>query len=269
MPLIVQQWSTDPNSNSNPPPNGAPEGMFGDQVNDTMRVMMASQREIYNGLGGILANQPGGFDLETPDALQAVAWQAANAIQITPGSTANFNYGDLTVAGDKVTALPINSIVLWYGLAASVPAGWAICDGLNGTPDMRGNLPRGAAADEEVTGVAVGSATSGASGAHTHTINGTALTLAQMPAHEHLISNNDSRNPDTDPLAASNYLVRTGFGVGEQRYILGGSNTAPVRGRTSSSGSSSSHTHTAQAVGDHSHTIEPPAQRLHFIMRIS
>jgi hypothetical protein len=27
---------------------------------------------------------------------------------------------------------------MWYGLAATVPAGWVICDGNNGTPNMSG-----------------------------------------------------------------------------------------------------------------------------------
>lgn len=28
-------------------------------------------------------------------------------------------------------------IMLWYGSVATIPSGWALCDGNNGTPDLR------------------------------------------------------------------------------------------------------------------------------------
>lgn len=41
-------------------------------------------------------------------------------------------------------ANPIGSITLWPGSIASIPAGWQLCDGTNGTPDMRDIFPLGA-----------------------------------------------------------------------------------------------------------------------------
>lgn len=38
---------------------------------------------------------------------------------------------------------PAGMIMLWYGATGSIPKGWAICDGTNGTPDMRGRVPVG------------------------------------------------------------------------------------------------------------------------------
>lgn len=35
-------------------------------------------------------------------------------------------------------------ICLWSGTIASIPDGWALCDGSNGTPDMRQRFVRGA-----------------------------------------------------------------------------------------------------------------------------
>ena len=37
-------------------------------------------------------------------------------------------------------ALPIGSIVVWPGLLGSIPAGRQVCDGTNGTPDLRGRF---------------------------------------------------------------------------------------------------------------------------------
>lgn len=47
-------------------------------------------------------------------------------------------------AGDKDSgsAIPAGVIVMWSG--ADVPDGWAICDGTNGTPDLRGRFVLGA-----------------------------------------------------------------------------------------------------------------------------
>ncbi|MCK5614528.1 tail fiber protein [Candidatus Pacearchaeota archaeon] len=35
-------------------------------------------------------------------------------------------------------------IILWFGSIASIPAGWVICDGNNGTPDLRDQFVVGA-----------------------------------------------------------------------------------------------------------------------------
>lgn len=36
---------------------------------------------------------------------------------------------------------------MWYGTSASVPTGWHICDGTNGTPDLRNRFIIGANSD--------------------------------------------------------------------------------------------------------------------------
>jgi hypothetical protein len=37
-------------------------------------------------------------------------------------------------------AIPTGVIVMWSGSEASIPAGWALCNGANGTPDLRGKF---------------------------------------------------------------------------------------------------------------------------------
>lgn len=39
---------------------------------------------------------------------------------------------------------PIGSITLWSGSVASIPANWQLCDGTNGTPDLRDRFIQGA-----------------------------------------------------------------------------------------------------------------------------
>lgn len=58
----------------------------------------------------------------------------------------------------------IGAIVIWSGLVSTIPAGWQLCDGTNGTPDLRAVFVRGAWDDPSV-----GSA--GGQNSHEHTFN--------------------------------------------------------------------------------------------------
>ena len=35
-------------------------------------------------------------------------------------------------------------IIMWSGLLGNIPKGWSVCDGSNGTPDLRNRFVRGA-----------------------------------------------------------------------------------------------------------------------------
>lgn len=63
-------------------------------------------------------------------------------------------------------------IVMWSGLIRDIPAGWSLCDGTQGTPDLRDRFVAGARADFD--GVAKSTlegvpTQSGGSVTHTHT----------------------------------------------------------------------------------------------------
>jgi hypothetical protein len=65
------------------------------------------------------------------------------------------NYVDTAIGG----GIPAGVVVMWSGLAAACPSGWHICDGTDGTIDLRGMFIKGAAVNPGATG---GAAT------HTH-----------------------------------------------------------------------------------------------------
>lgn len=56
-------------------------------------------------------------------------------------------------------------IILWHGTLATVPKGWALCDGSNGTPDLNGRFVM-AAGDTHAPN------TTGGSEGHTHDFAG-------------------------------------------------------------------------------------------------
>jgi hypothetical protein len=81
------------------------------------------------------------------------------------------------------SSIPSGVIVMWSGSTASIPAGWALCNGLNGTPDLRNRFVIGA-------GSAYNPGTLGGAATHAHTITVSphVLTLNQIPSHSHPVN---------------------------------------------------------------------------------
>lgn len=69
--------------------------------------------------------------------------------------------------------VPPGTICMWSGSIVSIPAGWALCNGSNGTPDLR---------DKFVVGAGSGYAVGATGGEATHV-----LTIDEMPSHSHNI----------------------------------------------------------------------------------
>lgn len=67
--------------------------------------------------------------------------------------------------------VPKGAIIMWSGLPASIPSGWQLCDGTNGSPDLRDRFIVGAGSSYPVGNVG---------GANT-----VALSVTGMPAHDH------------------------------------------------------------------------------------
>ena len=87
----------------------------------------------------------------------------------------NVSVKALTMPGMSDSLVPVGLIMLWYGDANKVPAGWAICDGNKGTPDLTGRFVVGATrqADQWNTYMNRGGK------------RAVALTVEQMPKHYH------------------------------------------------------------------------------------
>ena len=89
-------------------------------------------------------------------------------------------YGIVGVQTAVGTTIPTGMINLWYGAIGSVPAGWYLCDGANGTPDLRDRFVVGAGSTYSVA--SVGGSTDAIVVSHTHTATVT------DPGHTHTTS---------------------------------------------------------------------------------
>ena len=88
---------------------------------------------------------------------------AADASGLIPTQKAVKNYVD--------GRTPSGGIILWHGSIASIPVGWYLCDGNNGTPDLRDKFIVGAGSTYTV-------AETGGEATHT-------LTITEIPSHTH------------------------------------------------------------------------------------
>ena len=122
--------------------------------------------------------------------------------------------------------LPLGLISLWAGPLESVPANWSVCDGSNGTPDLRDRFIIGAGNDYEL-GDTGGS-------------ESVSLTVAQMASHSHgsgtlFLASSGEHAHGYNRRAAE----RDGEGGGSTRDLLWNRTT----------------TRTASAAGAHTHEI--------------
>jgi microcystin-dependent protein len=89
------------------------------------------------------------------------------------------NPGDPQDAATKSyvdTSIPIGGIIMWSGAGFTLPSNWKLCDGTNGTPDLRGRFVLSSGQGSGLTARYVGQ-TGGA-----ETVE---LTESQMPRHSH------------------------------------------------------------------------------------
>ena len=88
-------------------------------------------------------------------------------------------YGIIGTAPTPATPTPAGVIVLWSGSIGSIPAGWVLCNGSNGTPDLRDRFIVGAGSTYAVD--ATGGSADAVVVSHTHT----ATSVVTDPGHVH------------------------------------------------------------------------------------
>jgi hypothetical protein len=149
------------------------------------------------------------------------------------------------------SVLPYGVILMWSGSTASIPTGFALCNGTNSTPDLRNRFIVGAG-DTFNPGNFGGNntpiVTTASAGDHSHTgsTGSTTLDLTQIPAHSHLMV----EVPTTS---------RISDGVIDGSYHAGHQDRTYTSRNTESAGSGQGHLHSISTDGAHVHavTIQP------------
>ncbi len=116
-------------------------------------------------------DHPAGVEIDATTTLTQGADGSVTTAKLDDGSvtTAKLDPGSVTTAilADGV-AVPSGVIVMWSGTLATIPDGWALCDGTNGTPDLRARFILGASAGQNPGGTGGSSSHSHSIGSHYH-----------------------------------------------------------------------------------------------------
>lgn len=128
-------------------------------------------------------NNQGDYDILYPATLssQVTGTFPATSITYDNSQTSNIVSGNnVQLAIDQTCQyiidnpggeIPIGVIVIWSGATNNIPNGWQLCNGTNGTPDLRNRFVVGAGSTYSVGNTG---------GEATHT-----LTKNEMPSHNH------------------------------------------------------------------------------------
>lgn len=133
------------------------------------------------------------------------------------------------------SSVPQGSIIPWYGSIGNIPNGFALCDGTNGTPDLR---------DRFLVGAGYSYTLGNTGGENSHQ-----LTVAEMPSHQHDSGWGEHTNLGS-LFGFSDYLAGSRWGSGKSDR----DNTGLL---TSSTG------------GNQPHENRPPYYALYYIMKLS
>lgn len=146
----------------------------------------------------------------------------------------------------SMDGVPRGLIAMWSGLIADIPAGWRLCNGVDGAPDLRDKFVVGAGGLYSVRQTL-------GSNSHTHlsSISGTAITIGQMPYHSFFTVNTKTGGIGTGEVPNSPAYSVSWKRVGADgsnnsnlNYALSGDLEEPTRGKTNSIGEGKTHTHT-------------------------
>ena len=91
--------------------------------------------------------------------------------------------GILTQIPTSTATVPTGCILIWSGSVGSIPSGFLLCDGTNGTPDLRNSFVLGAGNAYAIG--QTGGSTDAVLPSHTHTA--TSVSNVNDPGHSHTI----------------------------------------------------------------------------------
>ena len=150
--------------------------------------------------------------------VDSVLTAAIGNLQVTTDKIADRSVTAIKLAAD-INFFPTGGIVLWSGSASNIPTGWTLCDGSNGTPDLRNKFIIGAGSGYSVN-----------SQGGTSSIS---LGISNLPSHSHSMS------------SAGNH---------GHSGSSSGSGTHSHSGSTSGANANHSHSGATSGAGDHAHT---------------
>jgi microcystin-dependent protein len=152
----ISEFDVDPSNNTDINSINIAEGCAPSGINNAIRQLMSDLKEFQTGAADDNFTVGGNF--------------------VVDGS-ATFATAPIITAGGGI--IPTGGIIIWSGAANAIPSGWLLCNGSNGTPDLRNRFVVGAGAVYSVGGT--GGTADSVVVAHTHS----ATSSVSDPGHNH------------------------------------------------------------------------------------
>lgn len=199
-------------------------------------------------------------------------WIRLPAEDATPNESATPSEIDASV--------PIGGIIMYSGDVLSLPAEWALCDGTNGTPDLRGMFivgAGGAYTQGDTGGSETVTLTTAQMPVHTHTgpshsHSVGSLTTNSTGSHSHALPYRTNDAVDHNHKGSTSSVAQGGTGAGENwsttltdiNTLAEGSHSHTISGSTAAAGTGV----TGSTGSGEAHENRPPYYALAYIMRV-
>jgi hypothetical protein len=138
------------------------------------------------------------------------------------------------VSSSSAASIPAGIITMWSGSIAAIPTGWYLCNGSNGTPDLRDRFIVGAGSSYAVGGT--GGSKDAIVVSHTHSFTGSGST-ASAGSHQHPISTG-AVSGSIGLASATNWQSPGGLSLGQTVAAGEHTHSLSISGTTGSTGSS-------------------------------
>lgn len=267
----VSEWSNISDNNLDVGGINISDDMPPSFVNDGMREIMAQIKQWQSGQYAETMTITGDLDIKGGLKLNSSAGTAGQFL-MSKGDGETPQWGSAEIPD----AFAPGMIILWSGTYATIPTGWAICDGTNGTPDLRDRFVVGAGSTYSPG--ATGGTADATIVSHNHTVSSTSANAGN---HAHSVSGSTGgggSHSHTYSNFLKAYQAVGGGGTFDQKNngvqtintSTIGNHTHSVSGSTNTTGS---HKHTISSICSSAGTSAtnknlPPYYSLAYIMRL-
>jgi hypothetical protein len=257
---------------------GTNEHSTGRKYNNSVRIATGGvERMIIDGSGNIGVGTKPVVRLDVVGAVKITGELNMNSYGKIVNLVNPTNNQDAATKNYVDTSIPVGGIIMWSGTIASIPSNWKLCNGTNGTPDLRNRFIIGASIDATTTGTG---GSDGVTKAHTEIEGNTLVTGgakdAAVVSHNHSGFTNSGNNDGNHshaiaPVSGTSFTINTmssGTSLSGAVYANGGTDLNTGTELQATDGVLSAHKHTISTDGvSGTNKNLPPYYAIAFIMR--
>ena len=192
----ISEYSSTASNNTDIAGINIAEGCAPSGINNAIRELMAQLKDQQTGTDADSFVVGGAFTCTGAAVFSSTVALGSTATATTQSAGDN-STKVATTAYVATNAIPSGGIIIWSGSSSAIPSGWYLCNGANGTPDLRNRFVVGAGSTYAVG--ATGGSADAIVVSHTHSVTD--------PGHSHTIG---FQNHTIDQNAGSAGLVRQG-----------------------------------------------------------